>query len=281
MNPPVKSIRLKILTALVAGPASIAELQIPTGQQDAKKLKFNVDSCVKEALCKRQAGLDGTPEYKITTQGKEWLKKQPYSSVATTLAVKPTETATSAEKEAAAEATGEALEAAQAEDPTAITPGGQTDIQEAARQESEAVALDVLEEAMPGFTAATVAQKDEQLAGLRHTLAGAEAAGQMLQQVIEDKDSEIALLREQLRGSERQNDVAQEEIMRLGRLTRAALPPRFYVSAVPGDSLAQVKRHAKRESAEARAASLVKSYPEALVLVPIARATRGAVVNPL
>lgn len=204
----------------------------------------------------------------------------------------------------------EALEAGMAADPTAETV-----------TDAPAVAY-AWRDAGAAINCHTPLQLVEWLATMRHNQANTEAAVAMMQSVIDAKSADVASLTaerdaikwdaaitegqrnewrqvaaycecttpSELMGAiqelEAQNTTLKsrntaigDELSQLWRDAEQCPPPRFYAST---SSTGGLKRHARRESAEARAVSLVrKGDDEALVLVPISRATRGAVLKAL
>ena len=144
-----KSIRLAILMALAdGGIITIDDLLIKV-DEPRNKLVNNAQAAHQEGLIKRMRDdVTGLAAYQITPAGKKYLEKYADGSKAEPVA-----------------------EPVVRENQTTEVPTCQESRQVAqATKKAEAVAVKVLEEAMPGFTAEVIAQKDAEISSLSRRL---------------------------------------------------------------------------------------------------------------
>ena len=159
-----KSIRVAILQALSDGAiTTIDDLQTKL-DEPRKKVVDNAVHAANDGLIKRlRDDVTGGAAYQILPKGRELLAKYANGKV---------------------EAPADAVEMREIPAP------------EVSRRKSEAVAVEVLETAMPGFTAAVVAQKDEEIARLNGAIKSAqghiETLNGTIAQLGKEKDAFVA-----------------------------------------------------------------------------------------
>lgn len=184
-----KSIRVAILQALSDGAiTTIDDLQIKTDEK-REKIANNVYPAAAEGLIKRMRDdVTGGAAYQILPKGRELLAKYASGKVEVPADVVEAEKPTVRENRTVA---------AEAEK-SVITPRVMRVIPapEVSRRKSESVAVEVLETAMPGFTAAVVAQKDEEIARLNGAIKSAqghiETLNGTIAQLGKEKDAFVA-----------------------------------------------------------------------------------------
>lgn len=133
-----KSIRLAILTALASGAITTIDDLLIAVEETRAKVTNNAQAAYHDGLIKRMRDdVTGLAAYQITAAGKKYLAKYADGSKAEP-AAKPT-----------------------VKDSLPVAPE---------TKQAEAVAVKVLEEAMPGFTAEVIAQKDAEISSLSRRL---------------------------------------------------------------------------------------------------------------
>ena len=144
-----KSIRLSILTALASGAITTIDDLLIAVEETRAKVTNNAQAAYHDGLIKRMRDdVTGLAAYQITPAGKKHLAKYADGSKAEPVA-----------------------EPVVRENQTTEVPTCQESRQVAqATKKAEAVAVKVFEEAMPGFTAEVVAQKDNEIASLSRRL---------------------------------------------------------------------------------------------------------------
>ena len=213
-----KSIRLSILTALASGAiTTIDDLLIAVEETRAKVTK-NAQAAYHDGLIKRMRDdVTGLAAYQITPAGKKYLEKFGDGSKAEPVPApvvrenKTTEVQTCQESRQVAHAT----------------------------KKAEAVAVKVFEEAMPGFTAEVVAQKDNEIASLSRRLRDALADVDRLNKELEDAKASLELSR-MARAVVHQGYVIQRPAKPLVRITKPERAKERALAFARGGKRAQV-----------------------------------------
>lgn len=247
-----KSIRLAILTALASGAITTIDDLLIAVEETRAKVTNNVQAAYHDGLIKRMRDdVTGLAAYQITADGKKYLEK--FGDGSKTEPVpdsvvrenQTTEVQTCQESRQVAQAT----------------------------KKAEAVAVKVLEEAMPGFTAEVVAQKDTEIASLSRRLRDALAE-------IETLNSEQLKVTDRAKELLEKNDALTDQLadakasLELARMARK-VEHHGYVLQRPSKPLA---RFSKLDRAKYRAVSAARGGKRAQVfaLVAVGAAYPGA-----
>lgn len=202
-----KSIRLAILMALADGEITIIDDLITRTGEPRNKLVSDIGAAANDNLVKRMRDdVTGLAAYQITAAGKKYLAKYADGS-------KPEPVAEPVVKES-------------------LTVAPQT-------KKAEAVAVKVLEEAMPGFSAEVIAQKDAEIASLSRRLRDAFADVDRLTKELEDAKASLELAR-MARKVEHAGYVIQRPAKPLVRITKADRAKERALAFARGGKRAQV-----------------------------------------
>lgn len=247
-----KSIRLAILTALAGGAITTIDDLLIAVEEPRAKLTNNAQAAYHDGLIKRMRDdVTGLAAYQITAAGKKYLAKYADGSKAEPVAEpvvrenQTTEVQTCQESRQVAQAT----------------------------KKAEAVAVKVLEEAMPGFTAEVIAQKDTEIASLSRRLRDALAE-------IETLNKEQLTLADRCKELLEKNDALTDQLadakasLELSRMARAVVH-QGYVIQRPAKPLVRVT---KPDRAKERALAFARGGKRAQVfaLVAVGTAVPGA-----
>ena len=213
-----KSIRLSILTALASGAITTIDDLLIAVEETRAKVTNNAQAAYHDGLIKRMRDdVTGLAAYQITPAGKKYLAKYADGSKAEPVAEpvvrenQTTEVQTCQESRQVAQAT----------------------------KKAEAVAVKVLEEAMPGFTAEVVAQKDTEIASLSRRLRDAFADVDRLNKELEDAKASLELSR-MARAVVHQGYVIQRPAKPLVRITKPERAKERALAFARGGKRAQV-----------------------------------------
>lgn len=158
-----KSIRLAILTALAGGAITTIDDLLIAVEEPRANLTKNAQAAYHDGLIKRMRDdVTGLAAYQITPAGKKYLAKYADGSKAEPVAEPVVK--------------------------ESLTVAPET-------KKAEAVAVKVLEEAMPGFTAEVIAQKDTEIASLSRRLRDAFADVDRLNKELEEVKASLELSR--------------------------------------------------------------------------------------
>ena len=197
-----KSIRLAILAGLASGAiTTIDDLQIRIGEP-RKKVAQNVYPAAIDGLIRcMKDDITGGPAYQITDKGLEYLAKYSDGSKAEPLP-----------------------------EPAPVAPE---------TKQAEAVAVKVLEDAMPGFGAEVIAQKDTEIASMSRRLRDAFADVDRLNKELEEVKASLELSR-MARKVEPVGYVVQRPAKPLTRFSKLDRAKYRAVSSARGGKRAQV-----------------------------------------
>lgn len=242
-----KSIRLAILTALAGGAITTIDDLLIAVEEPRAKLTNNAQAAYHDGLIKRMRDdVTGLAAYQITAAGKKYLAKYADGSKAEPVAEpvvrenQTTEVQTCQESRQVAQAT----------------------------KKAEAVAVKVLEEAMPGFTAEVIAQKDTEIASLSRRLRDALAE-------IETLNKEQLTLADRCKELLEKNDALTDQLadakasLELSRMARAVVH-QGYVIQRPAKPLVRVT---KPDRAKERALAFARGGKRAQVFALVAVGT--------
>lgn len=213
-----KSIRLAILTALAGGAITTIDDLLLAVEETRAKLTNSAQAAYHDGLIKRMRDdVTGLAAYQITPAGKKHLAKYADGSKAEPVA-----------------------EPVVRENQTTEVPTCQESRQVAqATKKAEAVAVKVFEEAMPGFTAEVVAQKDNEIASLSRRLRDALADVDRLNKELEDAKASLELSR-MARAVVHQGYVIQRPAKPLVRITKPERAKERALAFARGGKRAQV-----------------------------------------
>ena len=213
-----KSIRLAILTAIASGAITTIDDLLIAVEETRAKVTNNAQAAYHDGLIKRMRDdVTGLAAYQITPAGKKYLAKYADGSKAEPVA-----------------------EPVVRENQTTEVPTCQESRQVAqATKKAEAVAVNVLEEAMPGFTAEVVAQKDNEIASLSRRLRDALADVDRLNKELEDAKASLELSR-MARAVVHQGYVIQRPAKPLVRITKPERAKERALAFARGGKRAQV-----------------------------------------
>lgn len=250
-----KSIRLAILTALAGGAITTIDDLLIAVEEPRAKLTNNAQAAYHDGLIKRMRDdVTGLAAYQITAAGKKYLAKYADGSKAEPVHTQPLEPAV------------HVAEPVVRENQTTEVPTCQESRQVAqVTKKAEAVAVKVLEEAMPGFTAEVVAQKDTEIASLSRRLRDALAE-------IETLNSEQLKVTDRAKELLEKNDELTDQLadaqasLELARMARK-VEPVGYVVQRPAKPLV---RCSKIDNAKARALSFARAGGRAQVFALVA-----------
>lgn len=241
-----KSIRLAILTALASGAITTIDDLLIAVEETRAKVTNNAQAAYHDGLIKRMRDdVTGLAAYQITAAGKKYLAKYADGSKAEP-AAKPT-----------------------VKDSLPVAPE---------TKQAEAVAVNGLEEAMPGFGAEVIAQKDAEISSLSRRLRDAFEELDRANRLFAAACSDLGLINEHL-GLDSEDGGADpiidaiDEIKATLELARMArkVEPVGYVVQRPAKPLV---RFTKPDNAKARALSFARaggrSQVFALVTVGVA-----------
>ena len=202
-----KSIRLSILTALASGAITTIDDLLIAVEETRAKVTNNAQAAYHDGLIKRMRDdVTGLAAYQITAAGKKYLEKFGDGSKAEPV-------------------------------PAPVVRENKTT--ESETKQAEAVAVKVLEEAMPGFTAEVIAQKDTEIASLSRRLRDAFADVDRLNKELEDAKASLELSR-MARKVEYQGYVIQRPTKPLVRITKQERAKERALAFARGGKRAQV-----------------------------------------
>lgn len=239
-----KSIRLAILTALAGGAITTIDDLLIAVEEPRAKLTNNAQAAYHDGLIKRMRDdVTGLAAYQITPAGKKYLANYADGSKAEPVA-----------------------EPVVRENQTTEVPTCQESRQVAqATKKAEAVAVKVLEEAMPGFSAEVIAQKDAEISSLSRRLRDAIAE-------IETLNAEQIKVTDRSKNLIEQNDALTEQLadvkasLELARMARKAEPVGYVVQR----TAKPLVRFTKPDNAKARALSFARAGGRAQVFALVA-----------
>ena len=256
-----KSIRLAILMALADGQITTIDDLLIKVDEPRNKLVNNAQAAHNEGLIKRMRDdVTNQAAYQITADGRKYIAKYADGSKAEPVA-----------------------EPVVRENQTTEVPTCQESRQVAqATKKAEAVAVKVLEEAMPGFTAEVIAQKDAEISSLSRRLRDAFEELDRANRLFAAACSDLGRINEHL-GLDSEDGGADPIIdaiseikasLELSRMARTVVHA-GYVIQRPVKPLA---RFSKIENAKARALACARGGKKAQVfaLVPVGFAQPGA-----
>lgn len=239
-----KSIRLAILTALAGGAITTIDDLLIAVEETRAKVTNNAQAAYHDGLIKRMRDdVTGLAAYQITADGKKYLEKFGDGSKTEPVPDSVVRKNQTTEVQTCQESRQVAPETKQA----------------------EAVAVNVLEEAMPGFTAEVVAQKDTEIASLSRRLRDALAE-------IETLNSEQLKVTDRAKELLEKNDALTDQLadakasLELARMARK-VEHAGYVLQRPSKPLA---RFAKLDRAKYRAVSSARGGKRAQVFALVA-----------
>ena len=247
-----KSIRLSILTALASGAITTIDDLLIAVEETRAKVTNNAQAAYHDGLIKRMRDdVTGLAAYQITADGKKYLEKFGDGS-------KTEPVPDSVVRE------NQTTEVQTCQESRQVAPE---------TKQAEAVAVNVLEEAMPGFTAEVVAQKDTEIASLSRRLRDALAE-------IETLNSEQLKVTDRAKELLEKNDALTDQLadakasLELARMARK-VEHHGYVLQRPSKPLA---RFSKLDRAKERALAFARGGKRAQVfaLVAIGTAVPGA-----
>ena len=213
-----KSIRLAILTALAGGEITTIDDLLIAIEEPRSKVTNNAQAAYHDGLIKRMRDdVTGLAAYQITAAGKKYLAKYADGSKAEPVAEPVVRENRTTEVQTCQESRQVAPETKQA----------------------EAVAVKVLEEAMPGFTAEVIAQKDTEIASLSRRLRDAFADVDRLNKELEDAKASLELSR-MARAVVHQGYVIQRPAKPLVRITKPERAKERALAFARGGKRAQV-----------------------------------------
>ena len=248
-----KSIRLAILTALASGAITTIDDLLSAVEETRAKVTNNAQAAYHDGLIKRMRDdVTGLAAYQITPAGKKYLAKYADGSKAEPVA-----------------------EPVVRENQTTEVPTCQESRQVAqATKKAEAVAVKVLEEAMPGFTAEVIAQKDAEISSLSRRLRDAFEELDRANRLFAAACSDLGRINEHL-GLDSEDGGADPIIdaiseikasLELARMARK-VEPVGYVVQRPAKPLV---RFTKPDNAKARALSFARAGGRAQVFALVA-----------
>ena len=202
-----KSIRLAILTALASGAITTIDDLLIAVEETRAKVTNNAQAAYHDGLIKRMRDdVTGLAAYQITAAGKKYLEKFGDGSKAEPV-------------------------------PAPVVRENKTT--ESETKQAEAVAVKVLEQAMPGFSAEVIAQKDTELASMSRRLRDAFADVDRLNKELEEVKASLELSR-MARAVVHQGYVIQRPLKPLVRITKQERAKERALAFARGGKRAQV-----------------------------------------